>query len=118
MLKKNNRTKNSSSTHLYTVHKFKQENETKKIEIYSKINTEFLFLSLFWVVKKEKYFTILKLSIYTVKEFGPNPQKCSRWNTKEKAQLTVLCRGLKLMPRHGLLLMARDQSRPLPLSCN
>ena len=35
--------------------------------------------------------------------------------SKEKAQLTVLCRDLILMSRHGILLMAHDQSRPLPV---
>ena len=54
MLKKNNRTKNSSSTRLCAVHRFKPKNETKKVKINSKIYTEFLFLSLFWVVKMEK----------------------------------------------------------------
>ena len=33
---------------------------------------------------------------------------------KRKAQPTVLCHDLKLMLRHGILLMAHCQSRPLP----
>ena len=63
---------------------------------------------------RKNYFTILKLSIYTVKKIWAESPKCSKWKSKEKAQLTVLCRDLKLMSRHGFLLMARDQSRPLP----
>ena len=68
-------------------------------------------------MKKEKnYFTIRKLSIYIVKRIWAKSPKCSRWKSKEKAQLTVLCRDLKLMSRHELVLIAHDQSRPLLLS--
>ena len=62
----------------------------------------------------ENYFTIRKLSIYTVKRIRAESPKCTRWKSKEKAQLTVLCRELKLMSRHELVLIAHDQSRPLP----
>ena len=51
--------------------------------------------------------------LYCKRIWAESP-KCSRWKSKEKAQLTVLCRDLKLMSRHGILLMAYDQSRPLP----
>ena len=119
MLKKNNRTKNPAllvSTQFADSKPENKKNKKKnKIKIYSKIYTEFLFFSLFWVMKTGKnYFTILKLSIYTVKRIWAESPKCSRWKSKVKAQLTVLCRDLKLMSRHGLLLMARDQLRPLP----
>ena len=68
-------------------------------------------------MKKEKNcFTIRKLSIDTVKRIWAESPKCSRWKSKEKAQLTVLCRDLKLMSRHKLVLNAHDQSRPLLLS--
>ena len=68
-------------------------------------------------MKKEKnYFTIRKLSIYTVKRIWAESPKCSRWKSKEKAQLTVLYRDLKLMSRHKLVLIDHDQSRPLLLS--
>ena len=68
-------------------------------------------------MKKEKnYFTIQNLSIYTVKRIWAESPKCSRWKSKEKAQLIVLCRDLKLMSRHKLVLIAHDQSRPLLLS--
>ena len=68
-------------------------------------------------MKKEKNysFTIRKLSIYTVKRIWAESPKCSRWKSKEKAQLTVLCCDLKLMSRHKLVLIAHDQSRPLLL---
>ena len=64
----------------------------------------------------ENYFTILKLSIYTIKRIWAESPKCSRWKSKEKAQLTVLYLDLKLMLRHELVLIAHDQSRPLFLS--
>ena len=68
-------------------------------------------------MKKEKnYFTIRKLSIYTIKRIWAESPKCARWKSKEKAQLTVLCRDLKLMSQHKLVLIAHDQSRPLFLS--
>ena len=118
MLKKNNRTKNPALLISAQFADSKPENKKikiKKIKIYSKIYTEFLFFSLFLVVKTGKnYFTILKLSIYTVKRIWAESPKYSRWKSKEKAQLTVLCRDLKLMSRHGFLLMALYQSRPLP----
>ena len=64
----------------------------------------------------ENYFTIRKLSIYIVKESEtrPNPQNTPGGNQDKKAQPTILCRDLKLMSRHGILLMAHYQSRPLP----
>ena len=68
-------------------------------------------------MKKEKNcFTIRKLCIDTVKRIWAESPKYSRWKSKEKAQLTVLCRDLKLMSRHKLVLIAHDQSRPLLLS--
>ena len=68
-------------------------------------------------MKKEKnYITIRKLSIYTIKRIWAESPKCSRCKSKEKAQLAVLCRDLKLMSRHKLVLIAHDQSRPLLLS--
>ena len=68
-------------------------------------------------MKKEKnYFNIRKLSIYIVKRIWAECPKCSRWKSKEKAQLIVLCRDLKLMSRHKLVLIAHDQLRPLLLS--
>ena len=87
MLKKNNRTKKSSSTRLYIVHRFKPKMrlKKKKEKFYSKIYTEFLFLSLFWVVKTKNCFTSLKLPIYIVKEFGPNPQNAPSGTPKKKA---------------------------------
>ena len=69
-------------------------------------------------MKKEKNcFSIRKLSIYTVKESetGPNPQILQvEIRRKRKAQPNVLCRDLKFMSLHGILLMAHYQSRPLP----
>ena len=56
------------------------------------------------------------LSFYNIKRIWAESPKCSRWKSKEKAQLTVLCRDLKLMSRHELVLIAHDQSRPLLLS--
>ena len=68
-------------------------------------------------MKKEKNcFTIRNLFIYTVKRIWAESLKCSRWKSKEKAQLTVLCRDLKLMSRHKLVLIAHDQLRLLLLS--
>ena len=64
----------------------------------------------------ENCFTIRKLSIYTVKRIWAESPKCSRWKSKEKSQLTVLCHDLKLMSRHKLVLITHDQSRPLLLS--
>ena len=108
ILKKNNRPKNPALLVSAQFADSKPENKTKKnkneIKIYSIIYTEFLFFSLCWVVNKEKnYFTIRKLSIYTVKRIWVESQKCSRWKSKEKAQFTVLCRNLKLMSRHELV---------------
>ena len=68
-------------------------------------------------MKKEKnYFTIRKLSIYTVNRIWAESPKFYSWKSKEKAQLIVLCCNLKLMSRHKLVLIAHDQSRPLLLS--
>ena len=53
------------------------------------------------------------LYLYCKKKIWAESPKCSRWKSKEIAQLTVLCRDLKLMSRHEFLLMAHYQSRPL-----
>ena len=69
-------------------------------------------------MKTKNYFTILTLSIYTVKRNWAESPKSSRWNSQKKAQLTVLCRDLKLMSRHEFPLFAPVQSRPCCFCCN
>ena len=88
------------------------------MKIYSKIYIEFLFFSLFWVVKKRKTTLLLKaLYLYCKKNLKlvQIPKILHmEIQRKRKAQPTVLCRNLKMMSRHGILLMAHYQSRPLP----
>ena len=88
------------------------------MKIYSKLYTEFLSFPLFLGSQDGSYFTILTLSIYTVKRNWAESPKNSRWNSQKKAQLTVLCRDLKLMSRHEFPLFAPVQSRPCCFCCN
>ena len=116
MLKKNNRTKNPTllvSAQFADSKPKRKKNKKNKRKICSKIYTEFIFFSLLLGNEDGSFFSILKLSIYTVKRIWAESLKWSRWKSKEKAQLTVLCRDLKLMSRHGFVLIAHDQSRPL-----
>ena len=58
------------------------------------------------------YFTILTLSIYTVKRNWVESSKSSRWNSQQKAQFTLLFRDLRFMSRHGFPFIPHVQSRP------
>ena len=87
------------------------------MKIYSKIYTEFLFFSLCWVVKKEKTALLVESSLFILSKnlkLGRIPKILQvEIQRKRKAQPTVLCRDLKLMSRHGILLMAHYQTRTL-----
>ena len=63
-------------------------------------------------------FTILTQSIYTVKWNWVESPKSSRWKSQKKAQLTVLCRDLKLMSQHEFPLIVPVQSQPYCSCCN
>ena len=63
-------------------------------------------------MKTENYFTILTLSIYTVKKNWAESQKGSRMYSQNKAQFTILGCDLVLMSRHRFPLFALVQLRP------
>ena len=88
------------------------------MKIYSKLYTEFLSFPLFLGSQDGSSFTILTLSIYTVKRNWAESPKSSRWKSQNKAHLTVLCHDLKLMLRHEFPLIAPVQSRPCCSCCN
>ena len=88
------------------------------MKIYSKLYTEFLSFPPFLGSEDGNYFTIITLSIYTIKRNWAKSPKNSRCNSQKKAQLTVLCHDLKLMLRHEFPLFAPIQSRPCCFCCN
>ena len=90
----------------------------KEIKIYSKVYTKFLSFPLFLGSEDESYFTILTLSIYTVKRNWAESPKSSRWNSQKKAQLIVLCRDLKLMSRPLLMSISFLLVATSVLCCN
>ena len=69
-------------------------------------------------MKKEKIALLFESSLFILyknMKLGRIPKILQvEIKRKRKAQPTVLCRDLKLMSRHGILLMDHYQSRPLP----
>ena len=88
-----------------------------KMKFYSKLYTEFLSVPLFLGSEDGSFFTILKLSIYTVKRNWAESPKSSKWDSQKKAQFMVLGHDLKLVSRHGFPLFALVQSRACCFCC-